>query len=612
MAAHTGGVLLEGPLEKQNAHFGRSKGFWRLTRIALEHYKKPPTSLQQQPHRAYPLERLASVAAVAGEDADSWDMEIDEGCRQHMSKSLLRLRTPSQESQQEWVNSIQEARNAFARTSATSQLRELRGLAAGTRPSHWTDQDLVPLRGPEHNELLKTLQKALQPGGSLTGRDYQSTAGVGGRPQLARAWRIQNCDLWAQYSAALKHVQHGCNTETPKTEVRELFEQVAAELGQHHRHAARGLVEGTGLTSSVNEKYLLHSPSNTSLEPIVVHGFDTNFSGSNVGTAFGGGCYFAEDAAKSDQYAQRGGCSEEDSTGYIHRRLYGPNYPPPRAADGVFYVLLCRVVLGHSVEASTTWQRGVWAEGTGRRQLTNIPSIKPLTPFHSLLGTAYPRFREFVVFNSRQILPEYLLAYTRGGQPLYEQICGQNVCDQVANANGSSAQPASGLPSLPENLQLTPLQLAVQALTDAERRNAALCSERAQMKDTVADLECCIQVAKLQAAKANANATIAYTAVLFVLASLVVVMLWRSMAGAYDLAACGTASMLLGWWVRSRCLPKETHVQARAKPYDPSLVSMGVSASMAYAESLHILVSMSYATAIFLYTLSLLKQYHYT
>ena len=52
--------------------------------------------------------------------------------------------------------------------------------------------------------------------------------------------------------------------------------------------------------------------------------------------------------------------------------------------------------------------------GTNAKELADIPGVTPATPYHSLLGTFFPRFREFIVFKPRYTRPLYLVAYHRG------------------------------------------------------------------------------------------------------------------------------------------------------------------------------------------------------
>lgn len=66
------------------------------------------------------------------------------------------------------------------------------------------------------------------------------------------------------------------------------------------------------------EHYLFHGTSPENAKAIAANGFRRIMAGSNAGTAFGRGCYFAEASSKSDEYAQ---CDEQ----------------------GQFVILLCRV-----------------------------------------------------------------------------------------------------------------------------------------------------------------------------------------------------------------------------------------------------------------------------
>ena len=47
------------------------------------------------------------------------------------------------------------------------------------------------------------------------------------------------------------------------------------------------------------------------------------------------------------------------------------------------------------------------------RELATVPGVTPPIHFHSLLGTAYPRYREWITFHCERVYPEYLIAYQR-------------------------------------------------------------------------------------------------------------------------------------------------------------------------------------------------------
>ena len=99
----------------------------------------------------------------------------------------------------------------------------------------------------------------------------------------------------------------------------------------------------------------------------------------------------------------------------LHDMLYRGGVKHP---GDVYYLLLCRVVMGHYVrtdDAETILNSGgesVWAKD--ERVLAQIAD----TPFHyhSLVaetGGVIRRHREFLSFKGTRTYPEYILAYQR-------------------------------------------------------------------------------------------------------------------------------------------------------------------------------------------------------
>lgn len=135
------------------------------------------------------------------------------------------------------------------------------------------------------------------------------------------------------------------------------------------------------LDNTLNEVYLWHGTNVRTALAIAQDDFRVDLAGSNVGTMYGRGCYLAESITKADEYAF------DEPGGY-----YG----------GVFAVLLCRVVLGRfyytqdrDEEAGSQVRRGDYDSTVGDRA--------------KKLGT----FREFVVYNSDEVYPEYIVLYSR-------------------------------------------------------------------------------------------------------------------------------------------------------------------------------------------------------
>ena len=127
------------------------------------------------------------------------------------------------------------------------------------------------------------------------------------------------------------------------------------------------------------------------------------------------GNYLGENPCKTDQYVTVD--EERDHDGdlkLLHDMLYRGGVEHP---GDVYYLLLCRVVMGHYVrtdDAQTILSSGedLWANE--ERVLARIPG----TPFHyhSLVaetGNAIKRHREFLMFKGTRVYPEYVLAYQR-------------------------------------------------------------------------------------------------------------------------------------------------------------------------------------------------------
>jgi hypothetical protein len=285
-------------------------------------------------------------------------------------------------------------------------------------PSYWETKrgqanGLNLVRITEESELrqIQACCTAEDPSQLGQGQDYIDAFEKGHTPAVAGAWRIENPSLWMKYAAGRQHVADACKQmHAPRAQVRPSFVR-----------ATEALHSGNRLYSAVNETYLLHSPAMPALAQILHNGFNEHYSGVNRGTAFGDGTYFAEDIGKTDQYAVRDkGWKADDlpeEMKEMHAEMYGQSYPH----DGdVFYVLLTRVVQGHQVQTDQAApqrnkQPQVYAmDGENTRELAAIPGSKPARPYHSLLGTAFPRFREFIVFHpGAQCYPEYLIAYKR-------------------------------------------------------------------------------------------------------------------------------------------------------------------------------------------------------
>jgi len=134
------------------------------------------------------------------------------------------------------------------------------------------------------------------------------------------------------------------------------------------------------LNSEIHEVRLWHGTSQTAAESIAATDFRLNLAGSNAGTLYGSGVYFADSCSKSDEYSQP-------------------------SADGLRCLILCRVALGrvlYNDEISPD------AEQLTRKCLSG--------EYDSVLGDREKcrgTFKEFIIFDEAQVYPEFLVFYNR-------------------------------------------------------------------------------------------------------------------------------------------------------------------------------------------------------
>jgi hypothetical protein len=94
------------------------------------------------------------------------------------------------------------------------------------------------------------------------------------------------------------------------------------------------------LSTQTNEHYLLSGVPCSTVPLLVQNGADERFSGSNAGTMFGEGVYFAEDGAKIDQYV---GSPDVGNDATLRNLLFSDcDHPAAKEAkDAVHYVFIC-------------------------------------------------------------------------------------------------------------------------------------------------------------------------------------------------------------------------------------------------------------------------------
>lgn len=239
------------------------------------------------------------------------------------------------------------------------------------------------------------------------------------RLEIAEAVRVQNGAAWLEYDKARRRIcdkvfsayqwdkQHSDSESCSSS-------MTAAESGLHSAHTTvsdLGSSEGQswdpfGLQSSLltstldckqlqetlgkrdtssNEQWLFHGTSAAAVQHISDQEFRLDKAGSHRGTLYGKGIYFAECVTKADEYC------EED-------------------ADGYCWMLLCRVALGKVMTCKE------------KKPPADILDQCKAGGYDSLLGdrwAAVGTFREFILYDSDQVYPAFILRYRRWSEAAF-------------------------------------------------------------------------------------------------------------------------------------------------------------------------------------------------
>eukprot|EP00930_Biecheleria_cincta_P047334 TRINITY_DN32792_c0_g1_i1.p1 TRINITY_DN32792_c0_g1~~TRINITY_DN32792_c0_g1_i1.p1 ORF type:complete len:717 (-),score=106.36 TRINITY_DN32792_c0_g1_i1:77-2134(-) len=193
--------------------------------------------------------------------------------------------------------------------------------------------------------------------------------------KVRRVVRVEDSEMWGRYERKRDRIRSQRTRKgqmpLPKLDQPVLTDEVA------NRHPDRF----DPLDNTLNEVYLWHGTNVRTALAIAQDDFRMDMAGSNIGSMYGSGCYLAESITKADEYAT------DEPGGYY---------------SGIFAVLLCRVVLGRfyytqdrDEEAGSQVQQGNYDSTVGDRA--------------KKVGT----FREFVVYHSDEIYPEYIVLYSR-------------------------------------------------------------------------------------------------------------------------------------------------------------------------------------------------------
>jgi hypothetical protein len=396
---------------------------------------------------------LADIEGWEWESTTGWRRYSDDICKELQSKHVVRGKAYFNKTKHvkaggggaEFVADFSTAPYEQVNLKNKSQRRKIRAVgstpAVGLPPPYWGDpthlanDEVLLERVDDDAALLGVIKRCFEPADSTDlgiGKDAAGWDKLGIPPDrrrvdVKRVWRLQNMGMWTKYQAKVTEEAEKLKKHVPP------HRREPIKLRPEFAKATAKLPGFVTLNSDVNETYLLHGAPTCVVDKILLNGCDARYSGSNAGTMFGEGCYFAEDGCKVDQYT--GVEPEEFDDGFVARDwLYpgGESEHPKGYGSGVFYVVLCRVALGASLTTKHGIQNGntkcvdpkATADGQvffndRNKVLNEIPEASAsgvAMPYHSLLaelGGSIHRHREFIHFDGAMVYPEILLAYKR-------------------------------------------------------------------------------------------------------------------------------------------------------------------------------------------------------
>ena len=153
---------------------------------------------------------------------------------------------------------------------------------ASPAPAFWQHRDLRSVHfSLKESSFVKDKMQRLLRGNNM----QHSCSGAMDRATVTRVERVENTVLWKSYHHKKSMMAELARGDPQPREVR-----------------PAGLLAAEVVHRPLNEVCLFHGTSPATARLIALHGFDERVA--NLGGLYGAGCYFAENACKSNQYAR--------------------------------------------------------------------------------------------------------------------------------------------------------------------------------------------------------------------------------------------------------------------------------------------------------------------
>jgi len=191
---------------------------------------------------------------------------------------------------------------------------------------------------------------------------------------VRRVIRVEDSTLWKQYVDRREEIKGQRVNQLPLQK----FDPPLLTDSTVEKYADKAFAP---LESDYNECYLWHGTYVRAALSIAQNDFNISKAGDNKGTMYGKGVYMAESCTKADEYAT------DDPRGFY---------------EGVYAMVLCRVTMGK-------WFYTTKRDEDAGDNTTSGEYDSTLGDRAKSVGT----FRELVVYDQRQVYPEYVVMYSR-------------------------------------------------------------------------------------------------------------------------------------------------------------------------------------------------------
>ena len=173
------------------------------------------------------------------------------------------------------------------------------------------------------------------------------------------------------------------------------------------------------LNPNANEFWLFHGCNDKVLPELLTDGYDPRMS--HLNGMFGGGFYLAENSSKSNQYIPCPMCGQNA----IGR---DDKCSCENQEDLEFTMIIYRAILG-DIHIAKTYDKDIY-RGSGSFRVRRPPKKNSNDIYDSVMGESIKyggnrlQYREFILYESGQAYPEYVVKYKRSAKTL--RLCSDS------------------------------------------------------------------------------------------------------------------------------------------------------------------------------------------